>query len=114
MNSFVMCDSKSIHKKSKARGWANASGHQPGGLTDSSRWLKRSENHRGKSEKSCTTKWCENLEENLLRASHLAPRRGATSSCLNRWSSLHYDHGLLSRPPSGLQDTGCGILHRLS
>src|SRR6185503_325195 len=50
-----------------------ASGHQPGGLTDSSRWLKRSENHRKKSEKSCTQEGCENLKG----LSHLAPRRGA-------------------------------------
>ena len=40
--------------------------HQPGGLADSSRWLKRSENHRNKSEKSCTPKGCENLKKNLL------------------------------------------------
>src|SRR4029450_14024907 len=30
--------------------------NQRGGLTDSSRWLQRSENHRNKSEKSCTPK----------------------------------------------------------
>ena len=36
--------------------------HQPGGLADSSRWLKRSENHRNQSEKSRTTKWCKNMK----------------------------------------------------
>src|SRR5258706_16366960 len=43
-------------------------GHQPEGLTDSSRWLKRSEDHRNKSEKSCTPEGGENLKENLLQS----------------------------------------------
>src|SRR6185436_21134559 len=54
--------------------------HQPGGLTDSSRWLKRSENHRTKSERIRTTKWCENLKRKSFAClSHLAPLRGAVT-----------------------------------
>jgi hypothetical protein len=41
-------------------------GPQPGGLADSCRWLKRSENHRNQSEKSCTTKWCENMKQAFI------------------------------------------------
>jgi hypothetical protein len=49
----------SIDSSLKCNSLIVASGHQPGGLADSSRWLKRSENHRNKSAKSCTLKGCE-------------------------------------------------------
>jgi len=76
--------------------------HQPRGLADSSRWLKRSENHRNKSEKSCTPKGYENLKENLLRTLLIWHPIGVRSFLpLNRWSALRYDHRLLSRNPLG-------------
>src|SRR6185437_2140975 len=75
---------------------------QPGGLAESSRWLKRSENHRNKSEESCTSKRCESLKQNLLQAFLIWHPVGVRySSCLNRWSSLRYNHRLLSGNPPG-------------
>src|SRR6185312_14350874 len=50
---------------------------QPGGLADSSRWLKRSENHRNRLEKILHH---EVVPEFPSQPSHLAPRRGAVIS----------------------------------
>src|SRR6185503_2002506 len=76
--------------------------HQPGGLEDSSRWLKQSENHRNKSKKELHPEGVRESQTESLQVFLIWHPTGVrSSSCINRWSSLLYDHRLLSDNPRG-------------
>ena len=79
-----------------------ASGHQPGGLADSSRWLKRSENHRNNRLRDAPRRGARISKRISFMQFSSGTPSGCNHSCLlNRWSSLRYDHRLLSCSPSG-------------
>src|SRR5947208_3393558 len=74
----------------------SASSRQPEGLQDSSRWSKRSADHRIGQVKRCTLKGCYEISQSCTHS-------GCELFFSNpfRWSTLRFDHRLLSRSPSG-------------
>src|SRR4030095_16420310 len=79
-----------------------ASGHQPGGLADSSRWLKQAKT-TGTNRKRVAPRRDARISKRIscIPLSSGTPSGCDHSSFLNRWSSLRYDHRLLSRNPPG-------------
>jgi len=56
--------------------------HQPGGLADSSRWLKRSENHRNRIRKQLHPEGVLELKEKPLNEFWSGTPSGCVISCL--------------------------------